>query len=163
MADQKEFSLLLADNRALVYGVIGAYCRDESAKDDLYQDVCVKAWEGFKSFSGRVKFGSWIGKIARNTAIDRLRRLSTFKPILVDNFLWEIADTEYVEESPGLSLSIIESLSPAERRTVTMRMEGKTFAEISEITGEPINRLLVRMHRIKKILYNKVKSYESSD
>lgn len=150
--EQIRFSTLLQQNKGVVYSVINAYCRDKSAKDDLYQDISKKAWEAFNAFSGASKFGSWIGKIARNTAIDRLRRQKNFKTILCSNILWEIADTEYEEEPVGLPLSIMDTFSEAERRTIQMRMDGMTFAQISEATGEPINRLLVRMHRIKNLL-----------
>lgn len=150
--EQIQFGKLLQESRLVVYSVICAYCRDEGAKDDLYQEVAAKAWEAFKAFSGASKFSSWIGKIARNTAIDRLRRQKNFKTILCSNILWEIADMEYEEEPVGLPLSIMDTFSEAERRTIQMRMDGMTFAQISEATGEPINRLLIRMHRIKNLL-----------
>lgn len=150
--EQIRFSTLLQQNRGVVYGVINAYCRDESAKDDLYQDISRRAWEAFKTFSGASKFSSWIGKIARNTAIDRLRRQKSFKTILCSNILWEIPDTEYQKDDAGLPLSVMSTFSEAEQRTLQMRMEGMTFAEISNATGEPVSRLLVRMHRLKNLL-----------
>jgi RNA polymerase sigma-70 factor (ECF subfamily) len=156
---QLQFAALLQDNRGVIYSVIRPYCRDEVTQDDIFQEVSIRAWEAFDSFLGASKFSSWIGKIARNAAIDRLRRQKNFKTILCDNIFWEIADTEYEEAPGGLPLSIIETFSEAEKRTLKMRMEGLSFPEISRITGEPANRLILRMHRIKKLLQTGTKRY----
>lgn len=150
--EQLQFSALLQDSRCVVYGVISSYFRDEVTKDELYQEVSVRAWAAFKSFAGTCKFSSWIGAIARNTSIDRIRRQKSLKTVLCDNFLWEIADTEYEEDSVGLPLSIIDTFSELEKKTLQMRIDGMSFPEISEATGEPVNRLIVRMHRIKHLL-----------
>lgn len=150
--EQLQFSILLKDSKRVVYGVIGTYCRDEWTKDELYQEVCVRAWDAFKTFAGTCKFSSWIGNIARNAAIDRLRRQKSSKTILYDNILWEIADDQPDDEPMGLPLSIIDALSEPEKKTLQMRMDGMSFSEISEAMGEPVNRLIVRMHRIKHLL-----------
>jgi RNA polymerase sigma-70 factor, ECF subfamily len=150
---QQQFSVLLSQNRPLVFSIINKYCCDESAKDDLYQDVSLDAWQAFNGFRGDSKFSTWIGRIARNTAIDRLKSLKK-SPILMDNFFWYVKpDMEYEEEAPPpISMSIIDTFSEAEKRTLQYRMDGLTYQEISELTGEPMNRLLIRMHRIKKLL-----------
>lgn len=150
--EQIQFSKLLEESRLVVYRVICAYFRDEETKDDLYQEVSARAWQAFKTFSGASKFSSWIGNIARNVAVDRLRRQGNFKTILCGTISLEIPDTEYQEEQIGLPLSLINVFSKAEQQTIRMRMNGMTFAQISEATGEPINRLLIRMHRIKNLL-----------
>jgi RNA polymerase sigma-70 factor (ECF subfamily) len=146
---QRQFVALVQDNRNLIYHFINKYCSDEEYKDDLFQDILLRGWHAYDNFKGESKFSTWIGRIARNTAIDRLRRLSNkAKEISVSNWLFEITDESYSEKP----FPVIDSLSETEKQTLFMRIEGLTFAEISERTGEPTSRLLVRMHRIKKQL-----------
>lgn len=153
------FTIQLQQNKRLIYGIISKYCRDEKYKDDLFQDVSLQAWQAYGSFKEHSKFSSWIGKIARNVAISDFRK-AKLKTILVDNFLWEVsADTPYEEaEESRVDMSIIGSLSTREQKTLQMRIDGLTFAQISESTGEPQSRLLIRMHRIKKLLTEGVKN-----
>jgi RNA polymerase sigma-70 factor, ECF subfamily len=150
--EQAQFATLLQDSKGAVYSAIRSYCWDKVTQDDLFQEVSIRAWEAFDKFSGASKFSTWIYGIARNAAIDRLRRQKSSKTVLYDNIFWEIADTEYKEDSVGLPLSIIDSFSEAEKRTLQMRIDGLSFPEISKITGEPANRLIIRMHRIKRLL-----------
>jgi DNA-directed RNA polymerase specialized sigma24 family protein len=72
--------------------------------------------------------------------------------VLCSNILWDIPDTEYEETPVGLSMSVMAAFSEPEKETLRMRMEGLSFPEISAITGEPENRIRVRMHRLKKLL-----------
>lgn len=156
--DEVQFERLLHDSRRIVYGAISAYCRDEQYKDDLYQEVCIRAWEAYKAFRGASKFSTWIAAIARNTAISWLRATSRSRIVLYDNIFLDIPDTEYTEESIGLSPSVIEKFSAAEKETLQMRIDGLSFTEISAITGEPENRIRVRMHRLKKLLEEGVRN-----
>ena len=154
---QKLFAELLTKNRPLVFSIINKYCYDESLKDDIFQEVSLGAWKAFNSFRGESRFSTWLGRIARNVSVNRLRRLP--KEILIDNFLWCLTpDIPYEgEDEPAINMSIIDTFSEAEKRTLQYRMDGLTFREISELTGEPMNRLIIRMHRIKKLLTEGVK------
>lgn len=150
--EQLQFASLLQDSRRIVYSAIRPYCWDKATQDELFQEISIRAWEAFKSFSGASKFSTWIHGIARHAAIDRVRRAKSSKTILYDNIFWEIADTEYKEESGGLSLSVMDTFTEPEKRVLQMRMDGMSYTEMSDATGEPESRLRVRMHRIKHVL-----------
>lgn len=151
--EQLQFAGELQQHKNLIYNVINTYCYDENYKDDLYQDIALRAWNAYEDYTGASKFSTWLHAIARNTAVDRIRRLNTqIKTILTDNILWEIEDVPYSEEIPNINYSVISTLSEAEKRTLQMRIDGLTFSEISKQTGEPLTRLIVRMHRIKTLL-----------
>ena len=151
---QNQFVALVQANRGLIYHIINYYCRDENYRDDLYQDIMLSAYKSYGNFKGESKFNTWIGRIARNVAITRLRRLKTqIKIVAHNNVFYEIEDIVYAEKK----FPVIDKLTDIEKRTLCLRMEGLTFAEISQKTGEPIGRLLVRMHRIKNELAEAVK------
>jgi len=153
----QDFSVLLQQSRPIVYSIINKYCNDEQAQDDIFQEVSIAAWENFHTFCGKSKFTSWIAAIARNKSVDRFRRLRSFS-VLTDNFLWEIIDEPYAEDSRVIDHSVIQSLSKTEQNTLQLRLDGLSFEKISEITGEPISRLTVRMHRIKQRLSKQLKN-----
>jgi RNA polymerase sigma-70 factor, ECF subfamily len=63
--------------------------------DDLVQDVFIKAYIQYDSFQGSSLPKTWLFSIARNTAIDQVRRQSSLKRIL-DKFKGEF----YTQNSP---------------------------------------------------------------
>lgn len=155
---QKDFTILLQQSKPVIYSIINKYCNDEQAQDDIFQEVSISAWENFHTFCGKSKFTTWIAAIARNKSVDRFRRLRSFAEILTDNFFWEIIDEPYAEDSRVIDPSVIQSLSKTEQNTLQLRMDGLSFEKISELTGEPISRLTVRMHRIKQRLSKQLKN-----
>lgn len=153
MKQHAEFVTLVQNNRRLIYHIINRYPIEDNYKDDLFQDIICRAWSSFNAFRGESQFNTWIGRIARNVTIDHLRRLKTkIHSISHNNFFFEIEDTPY-EEQP---FPVLDILSPIEKRTLEMRINGLSYAEISKITGEPANRITVRMHRIKNLLAKSV-------
>lgn len=165
MDKQHQFATLLTKHKGIVCQVIKTYCaHDEATQDDLFQDISLKAWEAFHTFTGKSQFSSWLWSIARNTAIDRLRRLKQFSVILTDNFLYEIEDIPYEEEATRLNInSVMDLLTDREKTTLQFRMNGLSFAEISIQMNEPISRLTVRMHRIKKMLADSIRDHTILD
>lgn len=152
------FSILLKENERLIYKIFRNYLTDQDHDDDLFQEVSLKAWLSFDNYQSKSKFSTWLGRIAQFTVIDKMRRLKAAANRMASyNAFYEITHSEVDEPYTEHSVSIIDSLSDTEKRTLQYRIEGLTFAQISEITGEPINRLIIRMHRLKDKLRKAVK------
>lgn len=148
-AKQTDFMLLADSHRSLIFSIIHKYCKDENYFDDLHHDILLRAWDAYIKTTSIQSFKSWICRIAINTSIDRLRRLKqNIINIANDNYFYCIPDEPYKEER----LPIIDTLSKTERSTLDMVLAGMSYKEISAKTGEPINRITVRMHRIKERL-----------
>jgi RNA polymerase sigma factor (sigma-70 family) len=153
---EAEFVTGINEHRRLIYKLIHQYCKDESYVDDLFQDIICRAWASFHNFRKECQFRQWIARIARNTAIDRLRRIKG-QTLLVNNFLFEIIDEPYTE----IRLPACNTLSPIEQKTLDLYIDGLAYSEISDITGDPPKRIAVRMHRIKKQLSKSIKQIQS--
>jgi DNA-directed RNA polymerase specialized sigma24 family protein len=153
---EAEFITGINEHRRLIYKLINQYCKDENYKDDLFQDIICRAWTSFHTFRKECQFRQWIARIARNTAIDRLRRIKG-TTLLVNNFLFDIVDEPYTE----MRLPVSNTLSSIEKKTLDLYISGLTYTEISDITGDPPNRIAVRMHRIKKQLSKSIKQIQS--
>lgn len=163
MSLQNEFAINFQDSRKIIFKIIGQYCAGypEHIKHDIFQDVSLGAWKAYDKFRGDCKFTSWIGRITQFTCIDYLRRAKTgIKTVAIDNIFYELQeDLPYYEPS----LSVLDTLSNIERRTIDLYIEGKSYKEISAITGEPENKLRVRVSRIKERLKRRVAEMEEQE
>ena len=73
--DQAAFRVLYDATRAKLYGVILSVLRDRSAADDLLQEVYVRIWHRAADFdSAKASPITWMATIARNRALDEVRR-----------------------------------------------------------------------------------------
>lgn len=138
--------------KGLIISIINKYCKDESYYEDLFQDIACRAWASFHTVEGN-NLKQWFGRVARNTAIDRLRRLKT-QPVFINNIIYEIIYEPYIEQK----IPVVDSLSSIEQKTLFLYIEGLSYKEISEITHEPTKRIAVRMYRIKQQLHKYIKS-----
>ena len=50
------------------------YCRNNSDKDDLYQEITLQLWKSFSSFKGQAAFSTWMYRVALNTAITMTKK-----------------------------------------------------------------------------------------
>ncbi len=61
--------------RPAMYAVISRQgIKDRATIEDLTQDAIIKAWQSHDKFQGKSKVSSWLCSIAKNTAIDHLRK-----------------------------------------------------------------------------------------
>jgi len=151
---QKQFVGLISDAKPVVYSIVNKYCLDVSYRDDLYHDILLRAWKSYDSFKGIGAFRSWICSIARNTAVDRLKRLKCgLVELHNDNPIYSVADEPYIEQP----LPVLSRLSPKELQTINLYIDGFTIKQIGEALGEPPNRIAVRMKRIKERLARQCK------
>ncbi len=75
LGDRAAFALLYERTCAHVFAVILRINRDRAQAEDLLQDVYVKVWKSLRSYDAQQSQPlTWLTSIARNHAIDSLRR-----------------------------------------------------------------------------------------
>ncbi len=75
LGDRLAFASLYQRTSAQLLGQILRVERNRGAAEEVLQDVYVKVWRSAASYDGRLgQPGTWLGSIARNSAIDSLRR-----------------------------------------------------------------------------------------
>ena len=85
--NEKAISLLYEHYGATLYGVAHKVVRNEELAQDVVQESFVKIWKKSDSYdSSKAKLFTWLFRITRNTAIDKLRsvRTKTDKEIQID-------------------------------------------------------------------------------
>src|SRR5271154_5711632 len=91
---QDRFQNLVEEHKKILYKVCNSYCRNPGDRDDLAQEIIVQLWRSFASFDGRVRFSTWMYRIALNVAISFYRRESVRSRHVIsgNEQLLEVAD-----------------------------------------------------------------------
>lgn len=75
--DDKAISLLYDNYGDTLYGVAYKVLRDEDLAQDVLQESFVKIWKKADSYdASKAKLFTWLFRITRNTAIDKLRSIN---------------------------------------------------------------------------------------
>lgn len=143
-----------------LYNFAFTLTHDRQSAEDVAQEAFVKAWKNIRRFVPGNSFRSWLFTIARNTAVDVLRKrhdiafsafetnegnviLETLRDTepLPDELLARAEDTRYIER-------LLEELSPAYREVLTLRnTSNMTFEEIGQIVGRPLHTVKSQYRR----------------
>jgi len=139
--------------------------------EDLVQEVFVQALSHLNVLEAVDNLTGWLYTVAKNKVIDwyRKKRLPTV-PIdepdengirFGDMLAAEIPDTIDEETRGFVYQSVIDAIEqlPEKQRYVFIQqvIEGKTFRELSEETGEPLNTLIARKRYAIRFLQERLK------
>lgn len=146
---------------AYLYRLIGQ--KEES--EDLLQDVFIKAYKNLNSYDTGRKFSSWIYRIAHNEAVNHIKRKSLKKFVSLENVtstkdkldsasLEEGADTAWIKKETQQEVDeAIGKLPFKYRQVLVLRYySDKSYEEISEILGKPVNTVGTLIKRAKNKL-----------
>jgi len=150
-----------------VYSFVLRLLGEKEAAEDVAQETFVKAWRSIAKYDQKSsKFKTWILRIARNSAIDHLRKrknvpFSAFETDEGTNILAETVASD--DESVVLGLERIDDakavheqlqkLSPKHREVLLLYYTNDaTFEEIAEVLGEPTNTVKSRHRRALEAL-----------
>jgi RNA polymerase sigma-70 factor, ECF subfamily len=102
--DQTAFERLYAATRAKLYGVVLRILRRSDLADEVMQEAYLKIWRNAGEFNPRIATPvTWMVAIARNTALDLLRKRTETS----------------VEDEPGLVEPAAEQADPLATREMT--------------------------------------------
>lgn len=160
MTDSESLFLqLVHEYDARLRRICRVYAADEDARGDLYQDILVQLWRSLPSYAGAASAGTWLYRIALNTAIDGVRQRSVRRR--GEPFVREALHPqrvarpdEHVERAQATArlYKAIERLDPIDRALVLLLLEERSYQEVSEILGIGVSAVGVRLHRAKKKL-----------
>ncbi|TYT77966.1 RNA polymerase sigma factor [Treponema phagedenis] len=151
------FSVLVEKYQQQIYRLGMSFFKNEDDSKDFVQDVMLKAYTALGSFRGDSAFSTWLISIAYNTAINSMRRSQRFVSF-AESFEIE-APGETPEErhiNNCMKLSIreaVENLCEKYRVCIDLYFfYDMPYADISSITGLPVNTIKSHVFRAKKIL-----------
>ncbi len=145
---------------APVYGFSRRYCGDSDGASDITQEIFVKVWKHLKKFDRSKNFRVWLFAIAKNTALDWLKKRRDVPFSVLDkesgeNFSDSIADEkraapfEYDDAIFAQNARLaVEGLPENYKSVIKLYHDGGfNFREISEFLKEPLNTVKSRYRR----------------
>ncbi len=159
MANQATFTKLIQEHQALLLKVTSIYTDTKQDQEDLFQEVVYQLWKYFDTFRNESKITTWMYRVAMNTAITHLKK-DKKRPDSVpvaDAILkqTEQKDTVYEERLRWLYQQL-HQLNTLDRGLIFLLLEGKSYQEISKITGLNPSNVATRISRIKSKLKTNV-------
>lgn len=150
---------LYDQHAARVYAVLRRLAGDDDLAQDLAQDVWVTAFRKLGAFEGRSSFGTWVYRVAVNTAMGRLRERARRPVTDLDVEDWvSTADGNPDRTVDRIALSRALDRLPAGYRMVLVLhdLEGYTHEEIaaqlSITTGTSKSQLHKARARMRALL-----------
>jgi RNA polymerase sigma-70 factor (ECF subfamily) len=133
----------------VVYGVALRVLANTTAAEDVVQEVFLQLWRNPQAFDAdRGRLASWLAVIARNRAIDLLRK----RPMEDDIDEMPISTGVSLEDESSQRLAVekvrgvLGQLPQHQRKALEMAFfEGMTHTEIAGKTGEPLGTVKTRI------------------
>ncbi|GMN05716.1 sigma-70 family RNA polymerase sigma factor [Croceitalea sp. MTPC5] len=157
--DEKAISLLYDNYADTLYGVAYKVVKDEDLAQDVVQESFVKIWKKSDSYdASKAKLFTWLFRITRNTAIDKLRSINTKsdKEIQIDvsdvyNLGVDTTRPEFMDVKEHL-----EKIEPKYKVVLdALFFEGMTQQEASDELDIPLgtikSRLKIGLRELRKI------------
>lgn len=139
--DLDAMRLLYDRHSARVYTLVRRLAGDDDLAADLAQDAWISAFEKLRGFRGDAAFGTWIHRIAVNTALTRLRKASRRRDLEQgfdgSSTLGNADATPAALAADRVTLQRALDLLPPGYRTVLWLhdVEGYTHEEVGERLG----------------------------
>ena len=134
---------------SMVYSVAFRVLKDSGEAEDVVQEIFVQVWKNPSAFvSGRGSLGGWLVVVARNRAIDVLRRRRPSDPIELFALpssvnLANEAERSVLMEKIRIALG---SLPIEQKKSVELAFfDGLSHSEIAEKTGDPLGTVKTRI------------------
>jgi len=160
LGDRAAFATLYERTSAHLLGVVMRIHGDRAQAEDVLQEVYVNVWRAAQSFdAAQSQPLTWLTSIARNRAIDSLRRAQT-QPRLHSNIIIASADADdketdvydtVADDAPGPQALLtraadaralhacMQGLSAAQRQSVALAFfDGLSHAEVAEAMRQPL-------------------------
>jgi len=157
--NKKEFLDILEKYQGILHKVNLIYFHNDADREDNFQEMVYQLWNSFLSLKNKESIGSWIYKVAINTSITKLKKDSRF--VYNENFpdtVEEDIETGMERsEKSKLLLNAISELNETDKAVMLLYLDGKSYEEISEITGISKSNVGVKINRAKKTLKEKLK------
>lgn len=120
---------------------------------DIVQIALLKAFSSLDKYEPSYKFSTWLYNIAKNTAIDALRK----RRVNMEHGFYGISkspEDEYISmQSLSEVMSRIKSLEPKYREVAELRfIKELAYDEIAVLTGLPLNTVRTRIRRAREQL-----------
>lgn len=162
--DNEAFGEIILKHQDFVFNVVKNIVHIEEQAKDITQEVFLKAYENIEKFRGDSKISSWLYRIAYNLSINwserkKDREIQADEETLNLTILQEEPYDKIFEKQAIIETmdKIIEELPDKYKIVVKLYyFEEKSYEEIADILGIPINTVRTHLLRAKKLIEKKL-------
>jgi RNA polymerase sigma-70 factor (ECF subfamily) len=136
-----------------------AYEADADRRQDVLQEIHLALWESLARFDGRCALGTWVYRVAHNTATSVCIRRKGAGMQLVGLDDLELTSARIdregdLDDRQALDrlLAMIQRLRPLDRQVILLYLEGVDARAIGEVVGLSAGNVATKIHRVKKVL-----------
>jgi RNA polymerase sigma-70 factor (ECF subfamily) len=138
-----------------VYAFLLMLVHNHTDAEDLLQETASILWEQYHHYDPQSSFAAWAIGIARNKALDFLKRKRTSRPLLSDDFYKDIsalAESESVNTDQRVKAlrDCVKKLSAENQALLHLRFEKgipvKRISQMSQHSAEAIYKKISRIY-----------------
>ncbi|BCW98229.1 MAG: sigma-24 [Armatimonadota bacterium] len=174
--DAEACAVLVRKYASLIYSVpLHSFGMSQDDADDIYQLCFIKVLQRVRQFRGDSRFSAWLRTVVRNICVDCMRSQKQVISLeeLMDGCescpLSEVCSAEKMvrqAEERQILEAALASLPDRYRLPLTLFfLEERSYKEISEILGEPLNTVGTHINRglarLRKVLASDADALEA--
>ena len=160
--DTTAFEEIYKQYSSTVYTIALGVTRNRQDAEEATQDVFIKVFRNLKNFRFGSSFGTWLYKIAVNTAINIYRKRARHGAVSLQYD--ELKDTRTMmpdiqrqetdrEDVAARVAALLDNISPEHRSCIVLReIEGFDYKEMAGILSIPLNTVRSRLKRAREAL-----------
>ena len=157
--DRAALAIILPQFQFRLFRFLLRMVREQAAAEDLFQLTWIRVMEKISSYNSQRRFDAWLFSVARNLAIDHLRRKTGFSLDAAEDGRESPADRLQAEgadpleqvlefERGAILAGAMQKLPAIHREVLTLRFEeGMRLEEIADVAGVPVSTVKSRLHR----------------
>jgi RNA polymerase sigma-70 factor (ECF subfamily) len=154
------FLELVNGNRPRILKICRVYAWNREDQDDLYQEILFQIWRSLPSLKEASHAGTWLYRIALNTAITFLRQRSarqartlSYDPAHVLHAAQAQQGVNDENSAQWTALhEAIDKLDEVEKALITLFLEDLSYQQMADVMGVSASHVGVMLHRAKKKL-----------
>ncbi|HRY82701.1 MAG TPA: RNA polymerase sigma factor [Candidatus Moranbacteria bacterium] len=164
-SDQERYGEIIERYQGKLFAYLFRLIGSKEEVQDILQDVFIKAYKNLMSFDAERKFSSWIYRIAHNEAVNYIKRksikrfipwedISATKDKIEMASFEEGAEKAWIRKETGEEVNLAMDRLPLKYKQILVLRyySDKSYEEISEILGKPVNTVGTLISRAKKKL-----------
>jgi RNA polymerase sigma-70 factor, ECF subfamily len=157
--DHDTVASLLIRERSRLYAYIWSFVHDPEMAEDVFQDVCLLAIRESDKIESESHIQSWFRRVARQRAVDSLRRRHR-APVVLDAVVLDALDSHWAHEdaAPASTLTAalhrcVERLTSRAKEIIKLRyVDGLSAAKVAETLGAQVDAIYKSLWRIHRKL-----------
>jgi RNA polymerase sigma factor (sigma-70 family) len=170
--DVSAYASLVEKHKNLVFSIVLKIVNNREDAEEIAQDTFLKAYQSLKTFERKSKFSTWLYRIAYNSAISKTRKkrieMVAIEESVITNYSPDEVSRNMGEQEENDRQLILEKalrqLPEEDNLLITLFYKNENSVDdISEITGLSVSNVKVRLHRIRKKLYEEMQVLAGSN